>query len=210
MFIKIYFNNKPLFLCDAIDGDIQAFVHHDDAVFIDELNIHTIKAMIHEMQQPKVHAGIFFHKNIDELKKRFFAKFIIVPAAGGVVRNEKNEILMIYRRGKWDLPKGKLDKKESIEECAVREVKEETGLKDLKLLSLLTVTYHTYQEGTRLMLKESHWFTMKAKSKQLLLPQIEENIDIVRWAPQEEILVYLLNSYPSVTDVLQTAMKKMK
>jgi 8-oxo-dGTP pyrophosphatase MutT (NUDIX family) len=166
--------------------------------------------MIHEMQQPKVHAGIFFYKNIDELKKKFFAKFILVPAAGGVVRNEKKEILMIYRRGKWDLPKGKLDKKESIEECAVREVKEETGIKDLKLGSLLTVTYHTYQEGTRLMLKESHWFMMKAKSKQLLLPQIEEDIDIVRWAPSEEIPVYLLNSYPSVTDVLQTAMKKMK
>lgn len=210
MFIKIYFNNKPLFLCDAIDGDIQAFVHHDDAVFIDELNIHTVKAMIHEMQQPKVHAGIFFHKNIDELKKKFFAKFVLIPAAGGLVRNEKNEILMIYRRKKWDLPKGKLDRKESLEECAIREVKEETGLKELKLLSLLTVTYHTFQEGTRLLLKESHWFMMKAKSKQLLVPQIEEDIDIVRWAPKEEIPVYLLNSYASVADVLHTAMKKMK
>ena len=208
MFIKIYFNDKPLFLCDAIDGEIQTFAHHDDAVFIDELNIHTIKAMIHEMQQPKVHAGIFFHKNIDELKKKFFAKFILVPAAGGVVKNEKKEILMIYRRGKWDLPKGKLDKKETPEECAVREVKEETGLKNLKLRSLLTVTYHTYQEGTRLMLKESHWFLMKSKSNQLLLPQLEEGIDIARWANKEEIPVYLLNSYASVADVLQTAMKK--
>src|SRR5215813_7232343 len=119
MFIKIYFNGKPLFLCDAIDGEIQSLVHHDDAVFIDELNVHTVKAMIHEMQQPKVHAGIFFHGNIDELKKRFFSKFVLVPAAGGVVKNEIKEILMIYRKGKWDLPKGKLDKKESLEECAV-------------------------------------------------------------------------------------------
>ena len=210
MFIKIYFNDKPLFLCDAIDWEIQTFAHHDDAVFIDELNIHTIKAMIHEMQQPKVHAGIFFHKNIDELKKKFFAKFILVPAAGGVVKNEKKEILMIYRKGKWDLPKGKLDKKETPEECAVREVKEETGLKNLKLLSLLTVTYHTYQEGTRLMLKESHWFLMKSKSNQLLLPQVEEGIDIARWANKEEIPVYLLNSYASVADILQAAMKKIK
>jgi len=209
MFIKIYFNNKPLFLCDAIDGEIQSLVHHDDAVFIDELNVHTIKAMIHEMQQPKVHAGIFFHKNIDELKKKFFAKFVVVPAAGGVIKNEVKEILMIYRKGKWDLPKGKLDKKESLEECAVREVKEETGLKDIKLLSLLTVTYHTYHEGTRYILKESHWFMMKAKKKQLLMPQIEEGIDIVRWANQEEMPVYLLNSYPSVADVLQAAFKKI-
>lgn len=210
MFIKIYFNDKPLFLCDAIDGEIQSFVHHDDAVFIDELNVHSIKAMVHEMQQPKVHAGIFFHKNVDELKKRFFAKFTLIHAAGGVVKNEKKEILMIYRRGKWDLPKGKLDKKETLEECAIREVKEETGLKNLKLLSLLTVTYHTYQEGTRHIMKESHWFMMKAKSNQLLMPQIEEQIDIARWANNEEIPVYLLNSYPSVTDVLYAAMKKNK
>ena len=210
MFIKIYINDKPLFLCDAIDGEIQSFTYHDDAVFIDELNVHTIKAMIHEMQQPKVHAGIFFHKDIDDLKKKFFAKFILVPAAGGVVKNEKKEILMIYRKGKWDLPKGKLDKKETPEECAIREVKEETGLKNLKLLSLLTVTYHTYQEGTRLMLKESHWFLMKSKSNQLLLPQVEEGIDIARWANKEEIPVYLLNSYASVADILQAAMKKIK
>ena len=210
MFIKIYFNDKPLFLCDAIDAAIQSFVHHDDTVFIEELNVHAIKAMIHEMEQPKVHAGIFFYKNLEELKKKFFAKFVLVPAAGGVVKNEKNEILMIFRRGKWDLPKGKLDKKETPEEGAIREVKEETGLKNLKLLSLLTVTYHTYQEGTRHMLKESHWFMMKSKSSQPLLPQAEEQIAMVRWAPKDEIPVYLLNSYASIADVLQVAMKKSK
>ena len=74
MFIKIYFNDKPLFLCDAIDGEIQSFVHHDDAVFIDELDAHTVKTMIHEMQQPHVHAGIFQHPDLEELKKSFFKK----------------------------------------------------------------------------------------------------------------------------------------
>ena len=146
-----------------------------------------------------------------------------VGAGFGVILERDGKILMGRRHpdpdkadsafrsaGEWSLPGGKHDWGESLEEGAIREVKEETGIKDLKLGSLLTVTYHTYQEGTRLMLKESHWFMMKAKSKQLLLPQIEEDIDIVRWAPQEEIPVYLLNSYSSVTDVLQIAMKKLK
>ena len=128
MFLKIYFNDKPLFLCDEVDETIQPYIHHDDAVFIDELNTHTVKSMIHEMEQPAVHAGVFYHEKLEELKKAFFKKFTLVQAGGGLVRNEKKEILIIFRRGKWDLPKGKLDKGEKLEDCAVREVEEETGL----------------------------------------------------------------------------------
>jgi ADP-ribose pyrophosphatase YjhB (NUDIX family) len=205
MHIKIYFNDKPLFLCDALDTIIQPFLHHDDTLFIDELNSHTIKAMIHEMQRPNVHAGVFFNKNLNELKKIFFKKLILVPAAGGLVMNEKKEALLIYRKGKWDLPKGKLNKGEKPDACALREVQEETGLKNIKLGKLLTLTYHTYQEGTRYMLKESHWFLMKAKSNQPLVPQTEEDIIEIRWAKKEELPVYLLNSFSSVADVFKAA-----
>ena len=74
MFIKIYFDDKPLFLCDNVDATLQPYIHHDDAVFIDELNLHTVKSMIHEMQDPSVHAGVFFHKDLEELKEAFFKK----------------------------------------------------------------------------------------------------------------------------------------
>src|SRR5260221_13510882 len=124
MFIKIYFNDKPLFLCDTVDETLQPYIHHDDAVFIDELNTRTIKSMIHEMQQTQVHAGVFFHPDLETLKKAFWKKFTLVKAAGGLVQNENNQIMMIFRRGKWDLPKGKLDKEETLEQCAVREVEE--------------------------------------------------------------------------------------
>jgi hypothetical protein len=107
MYIKIYFNEKPLFLCDAVDETIQPFIHHDDAIFIDELNGHAIKSMIHEMEQPNIHAGVFFHANLEKLKKAFFRKFTFIKAAGGLVTNEKKEILIILRRGKWDLWKKK-------------------------------------------------------------------------------------------------------
>src|ERR1700704_2258892 len=143
MFIKIYFNDKPLFLCDAIDKTIGPFIHHDDAIFIDELNAHTIKTIIHEMQQPQIHAGVFLYPDLEELKKALFKKFTLVQAAGGLVINEKNEILMIFRRGSWDLPKGKLDNGEKLEECAIREVKEETGLNNVLPISPLMITYHT-------------------------------------------------------------------
>jgi hypothetical protein len=108
MHIKVYFNDKPLFLTDEVTSEIEPFVHHDDAVYMDELSSPGIKTMIHEMRQEKVHAGIFVHKDLDELKKAFFKKFMLVPAAGGLVINEKGKWLFIFRRNKWDLPKGKL------------------------------------------------------------------------------------------------------
>ena len=208
MNIKIYFNDKPLFLCDDIDETIQPFIHHDDTVFIDELNTHAIKTMIHEMQLPNVHAGVYFHTDLDELKRAFWKKFTLVKAAGGLVENEKKEILMIFRRGKWDLPKGKLEKGETLESCAIREVEEETGLKNIKILGPLTTTFHTYHEGTRFILKESHWFKMRVKDKQNLIPQINEDILDIKWVNYNDIEKYLHQSYPLISDIIESYMQK--
>jgi ADP-ribose pyrophosphatase YjhB (NUDIX family) len=202
MYIRIYFGDKPLFLCDEIDRDIEPFLHHDDAVFIDELDTHTVKSMIHEMQQEKVHAGVFLHKNLEELKKTFFKKFTIILAAGGRVSNERSEVLLIFRKGKWDLPKGKLDEGEKLEDCAVREVEEETGLKNVKLIAPLITTWHTYHEGSKYVLKESHWFQMEASGEQHLVPQTEEDIHEIRWINRTGLKEYLENAYASVREVL--------
>ena len=82
MYLKIYFNAKPLFLCDTIDETIQPYIHHDDAIFIDELNTHTVKTMIHEMEQTSVHAGVFYHSKLEELKKAFLKKFTFICPQG--------------------------------------------------------------------------------------------------------------------------------
>jgi ADP-ribose pyrophosphatase YjhB (NUDIX family) len=208
MYIKIYFNTKPLFLCDAIEKTIEHFVHHDDAVFIDELNPRTVKTMIHEMQQAHVHAGVFYHPRFEELKKAVQKKFNVVQAAGGLVKNGADKILMIFRRGRWDLPKGKLDKNEKLEDCSIREVEEETGLKEVKLHSPLLVTYHTYHEGTKYILKESHWFSMHVSGEQKLIPQTEEDIFDIRWIAQEEIKSYLSQTFPLVSDIMEAAKQK--
>jgi 8-oxo-dGTP pyrophosphatase MutT (NUDIX family) len=205
MYIKIYFNDKPLFLCDTVDEIIEPYMHHDDAVFIDELDPHTIKTMLHEMQQEKVHAGVFLHPDLEELKKAFFKKFVLVKAAGGLVINEQKEWLLIFRLGKWDLPKGKLDKGEKLEACAVREVEEETGLKNVKLQKPIGITWHTYHEGTRFILKESHWYKMKVKGAQILVPQTEEDILEVKWVKPSGLDEYLSHTYPSVADILTAA-----
>lgn len=203
MYIKIFFNDKPLFLCNDVDAELQPYVHHDDAVFIDELNLHTAKSMIHEMQEPSIHAGVFFHHDLEELKTMFFKKFTPVRAAGGFVLNENKAVLMMFRRGKWDLPKGKMDKKETFEECAIRETEEETGLEKITLISPLITTYHTYHEGTRYILKETKWFRMKVNGEQKLIPQAEEQITKLEWVEKKNLKNYMQNSFPSIKDVLQ-------
>lgn len=155
------------------------------------------------MEQPEIHAGVFYHPDLGELKKAFYKKFTIVIAAGGLVLNEKKKILMIFRRGKWDLPKGKLDKGETLEECAVREVEEETGLQQVKLLSPLVITYHTYHEGARFILKESHWYNMKVSGEQNLVPQTEEGIHEIKWVTNKEAQSLFQECYPSVIDVIK-------
>lgn len=201
MYIRIYFDDKPLFLCDDIDDTIEPYMHHDDAVFIDELNAHTVKAMIHEMQQEKVHAGIFFYQDFEALKSNFFKKFKLVTAAGGLVENEAGAFLLIFRRGFWDLPKGKLDEGEELEACAIREVEEETGLNSPVIIQPLVTTYHTYHEGTRFFLKESHWYLMKASGTQELVPQQEEDIRELSWVQPGDLEPYLSQSFPSIRDV---------
>lgn len=202
MHIKIYFNNKPLFLTDKIDSDLQEYTHHEDTVIIDELSAPAINSMIHEMKSEKIHAGILVHDDLQELKTKVFRKFQMVPAAGGLVQNENDEILMIFRRGIWDLPKGKLDDGESIEACAIREVMEETGLKKVKLIKPLVITYHTYEESGHHILKDSHWYLMRSDSKERLVPQLEEQIEEIRWVSPGEIDEYAKKTFPAIRDVL--------
>jgi 8-oxo-dGTP pyrophosphatase MutT (NUDIX family) len=203
MHTKIYFNDKPLFLTDSITADIEPYVHHDDAVLIDEFSPGGIKSMIHEMRQDKVHAGIYLHNNIEELKKAFWKKFMLIKAAGGLVMNEEGELLFIFRRNKWDLPKGKLDEGETLEACAVREIQEETGLQEVQLKKHLVTTWHTYDESGHHMLKETAWYLLSAPKKQALTPQTIEQITQIEWAKPDNLQKYISNTFPAIVDVLK-------
>lgn len=146
---------------------------------------------------------IIFHNNEpieihnDEEFEQFARNFRIIHAAGGLVTNEHDEILMIYRLEKWDFPKGKVEAGESIEEAAVREVQEETGLQEITLGKALPSTFHTYELHGEPILKETHWYAMHA-SRQALTPQTIEDISQAVWVPRRQVSKNLENSYPSL------------
>lgn len=129
----------------------------------------------------------------------------IIIAGGGIVTNELGELLMIFRRGKWDLPKGKLDKGESIEECAIREVEEETGVQNLQLGELLLVTKHEYFDKwvQADVIKETHWYRMSVPGIPKLVPQTEEDITAIEWTSIADIAKRLNESYETIRQVLE-------
>ncbi|MBB4805957.1 8-oxo-dGTP pyrophosphatase MutT (NUDIX family) [Chryseobacterium defluvii] len=123
-----------------------------------------------------------YGENLDDIWKEFQNLFRIIEAAGGIVSNHQKEILFIRRLGKWDLPKGKMEKGESREESAVREIEEETGLKDVELGQFINTTYHIYVERNgEKILKCTHWFAMNFNGEDTSKPQIEEGITEVAW-----------------------------
>lgn len=205
----IYFNNKPLFLASEITKDLEEYLHHEETVFIDEFNVHTVKAMIHEMELAKIHAGVFLHEDVDAVLKAFKKKFLLILAAGGLVHSKKDEILLIFRRGKWDLPKGKLDVNEEMEACAIREVKEETGLVSVEIEKLLCITYHTYHENGKHILKESHWYLMKAQKQANLVPQLEEDIEKCEWVAMQQLAPFMKNTHASIMEVVNKAVREL-
>ena len=203
--IKIFFNNKPLYLTNTITPEIKEHLHHEETVFIDDLNAHSVKAMIHEMEQDKIERGVFLHNDVEELLAQFKKKFTVIKAGGGLVHEKEKQVLLIFRKGKWDLPKGKLDEGESMEECALREVKEETGIEKLLLQKSLNITYHTYHEFTKHILKETQWYLMEGSAAQKLQPQTGEDITECTWVRFTDLQPYLNNTHVAILDVLQKA-----
>ncbi len=130
-----------------------------------------------------------YDKNLDVLWNDFSRMFRIIEAAGGIVVNDNNDILFIRRLGRWDLPKGKIEKGESLEEAAVREIEEETGLEEAKIQNFLNTTYHIYTERNgEKILKTTHWFLMHYNGTQTPKPQIEEGILEATWKNDKDIL----------------------
>lgn len=127
-----------------------------------------------------------------------------IIAAGGLVTNLKDEILWIFRRGFWDLPKGKLDTGETIQTCAIREVSEETGLSEIYLHNMICFTNHTYFDNflNEEVTKRTYWFHMSIKSIQVGIPQKSEDIEKLEWALIENAAPFLAKTYPNIQEVI--------
>jgi 8-oxo-dGTP pyrophosphatase MutT (NUDIX family) len=125
-----------------------------------------------------------------------------IAAGGGLVKNKSGKLLFIFRNGKWDLPKGKMEDGESVQSTSLREVKEETGLSGLLLGPQIGRTYHIYFENGRRFLKQTEWFEMVLLKASKAKPQIEEGITAVGWFDNNEIDEILNNTYPSISEMI--------
>ena len=141
--------------------------------------------------------------------QQFRKDYTIIQAAGGIVKDELDRTLFIYRRGFWDLPKGKLDEGESLIECAKREVEEECGITVQEVTDQPFITYHTYEEKGSSILKETYWYPMKATNNQPLIPQTEEQIEAIEWADNKRIEALLQNTYTMIRDMINAKNQKL-
>ena len=145
---------------------------------------------------------VLFTPNAKRFFKTLKTSATLIRAAGGIVRNEENRYLFIFRKGKWDLPKGKLDEGEKPKKAAVREVEEECGIRVDKLESKLANTYHIYEEADQLILKKTNWYKMYAAGQKDLKPQLEEDITRAEWLTTTDFQMVKSNTYPLIADLM--------
>lgn len=136
--------------------------------------------------------------------KKFKTLFNVIEAAGGLIKNNNNKYLFIYRRGKWDLPKGKINKGETPYDTAIREVHEETGLNCVRIINEINKTYHIYRLKDRLVLKKTYWFLMLNEGTDDITIQTEEDIEKAFWFDEKCLNNILNDSYESLKDVYNT------
>jgi 8-oxo-dGTP pyrophosphatase MutT (NUDIX family) len=205
---KIYINNRPLILTNSFENYIGKHPIAGGYLMMTGAFARNFRLAQEHLKLPRSLGVIIEDISIDALIKQLAETFEPIEAAGGVVSNPDGGVLMIYRRGKWDLPKGKRDDGEGIEACAEREVIEETGLPKLTMGEKICETYHVYSQNGTELLKTTHWYQMRTKKAYELTPQKEENILEARWVAEKKIGNYMTQSYDVIKEILQEAGKK--
>ncbi|MBK8363027.1 MAG: NUDIX domain-containing protein [Bacteroidetes bacterium] len=195
----VFINDRPLVFSYVYSKQLPV-EYTGYAILNDESS--TIDKAIKLLESGKEIGVVYFSESPDESWKRFISKYILIEAAGGLVKNKEGKFLFIFRNGKWDLPKGKAEYDETPEMTALREVEEECGLKNLKIEKVLTKTFHTYKEKGKLILKKTHWYLMTIDEYQKLIPQTEEGITEVKWVAENRIeREVLVNTYASIKGI---------
>jgi ADP-ribose pyrophosphatase YjhB (NUDIX family) len=187
---KIFFTDKALILTDApveVEGAVRL-----PSSELSKANVLKIFETTNSI--------IVCDEAIEAVKERFFGEFKYVLAAGGVVHNERGESLMIYRNHRWDLPKGHVDGEESDEECAVREIAEETGVEGAKIVRFLCNTLHSFDVYGVWEIKRTAWYELEADTTETK-PQAEEGISCAKWCSEEEVAENLKTTYPTIREV---------
>jgi 8-oxo-dGTP pyrophosphatase MutT (NUDIX family) len=187
---KVFVNDKPFFLTNEIakETDFQLFL----------LESVDIEQVIIKMFQNKIQKAYLYYPDEKEILNKVKEKIPVCKAGGGLVYNKNGDVLFIFRNGKWDLPKGGIEKGEEIEQTAIREVEEETGVINLVISHKLQKTYHIFKRNGKYKLKITHWFEMHTDFEGTLTPQDNEGIEKVAWLNPEQVKEALKNSYENI------------
>ena len=194
----IYLNERPLLITATHQGIPEKY---KDATLYTEPDAATIESVLQALETGKSEAAIFIHPDTPALLEQVKGYFHVLVAAGGLITNQEEEVLLMFRRGKWDLPKGKQDPGENLETAALREVAEETGLHNVTLEHKIGETFHFYTWKEKKTLKHTYWYKMKFTGTELTVPQIEEDIVDIQWIKPEHLGKYLKFSYQNIVDV---------
>ena len=192
---KVFVNDSPIILTSSLENanNFPTYLF-TDIIFEDVLQ---------KLEKEPIKGINLVSNNLEKDWISFIKNLKIVPAAGGLVLNDNKQVLFIFRNNVWDLPKGRIEKGESIKNAAIREVEEECGIFNITIKQKLTTTYHIYfQNGIKL--KETHWFLMHSNYSKPLKPQLEEGITEVVFKNEIEILEALKNTYANIKIVSDT------
>jgi ADP-ribose pyrophosphatase YjhB (NUDIX family) len=196
---KVFVNDKPIILTDSLKNDNNYPVYIFNEVVIDEI--------LHKLKRGNTGGVNLFCADLSANWSTFKKEFKVVYAAGGLVTNPNKEILFIYRSNVWDLPKGRVEEGESIEETAVREVEEECGAEELKLIAPLLITHHLFYMDNIQQMKITHWYLMEADFQKNLKPQLEEGITKVLFKNKNDVEEAMKNTYANIKLVLDAYYK---
>ncbi len=201
----VFVNDHPFRFVNAYEVD--EWKGSAKSIFIAE-NEMSVEDALKELEETKAHPGfIYLTANAGISWQLFISYCTLIEASGGLVMNEKNEYLVIFRKGKYDLPKGKLEYDETPEQGGIREVEEECGITHLEIIKPLEKTFHTYTQKKKRILKKTNWYLMKTIS-QKLIPQTEEGIEKAEWMTEQQIKdVAIQNTYTSIAEFLMTSLK---
>ncbi len=199
---KVFFNERIVLLTDDFIRNFQVRY----GLFYKYRGVEDMKELLDFYWKLKRIDTLFiFHYDIEELRERFKSCFQQVNAAGGLIRNDEGKYLIMKRRDKWDLPKGKVNRNETMEEAALREVAEETGLHDMEIVTPLLSTYHSYFIDETPILKRTSWFEMNYHGHDEPVPQFDEDITEIRWVNKENLTSITQNTYQAIVDVFKYA-----
>ncbi|MFZ4400220.1 MAG: NUDIX hydrolase [Bacteroidales bacterium] len=198
---KVFVNNQSIHFVKNIN--VQLF-DNEDVEFYQFQSKRALLAIIADFMNEKTtqHLYIYCPDSLTAVFSFFKSQYREIKAGGGLVSNTNEEYLFIYRLGKWDLPKGKLDNGETITACAKREIEEETGVDKLEIIKKLPDTYHIYTEKNKEIIKHCYWFLMKTETLNNLQPQTKENITKAVWLKKVELNKILENTYPSIDSLI--------